>query len=329
MLILLDKVTSGKDFKELARYLDNRGIEFFVWKDGMNRFVGMAGTLPQEDLERFPFIERVIEDYPPEIERLAEKRIEIKGRTISRDSFTVIAGPCTIDSREELYRTATALKELGIDFLRGGAYKLRSSPHSYQGIGKEGLLYMKEICTELDLVSVSEIISIEDLPLMLEYIDILTVGTRNMQNYRLLSALGETSKPVILKRGMACSIKEWVLASEYIARGGNKQIILCERGIRTFENSTRNTLDISAVPIVKKMTPYPVIIDPSHSSGRRELIKPLAWAAAGAGADGLIIECHHRPDRAKCDAQQKIDITQLKEILEKLPQITQLWSKKF
>src|SRR5690554_3494815 len=328
MLILFRNDLSGSEMGKLLLFLEKRGIDYSLWKDEKQTFVRLTQPLAREELRGFSSITSILDEWERPPVRPGQKTIQIKGRTIGREVFTIIAGPCTIDNWNDLRETASALKGLGIDFIRGGAFKLRSSPHSYQGIGKEGLFYLKEICAEFDLVSVSEIISIEDLPLMLEFVDILTVGTRNMQNYRLLSALGEISKPVILKRGMASSVKEWILASNYIARGGNEQIILCERGIRTFEDSTRNTLDISAVPLVKRLTPYPVIIDPSHSTGRRELIKPLSWAAAAAGADGLLIECHVRPEMAKCDARQTIDVSELKTILEKLPGITGLWDKK-
>jgi len=259
---------------------------------------------------------------------MERKVIEIKNHKIGGDNFVVIAGPCTIESKEKLQLTAKELKNIPLVFIRGGTFKLRSSPYSFQGLGAEGVEYMKQVCDELNLISVSEITSIEDLPIMLDKIDVILIGTRNMQNYRLLTALGETKKPVILKRGMGNTISEWLLAAEYLTKGGNENIIFCERGIRTFENYTRNTLDISAVPAMRELTPYPIIVDPSHSSGKKEFIKPLSWAAAAAGADGLLIESEIDPTSAVCDAEQIIDIDELKSIMEGLPHLIKLWGRK-
>jgi 3-deoxy-7-phosphoheptulonate synthase len=256
------------------------------------------------------------------------RTVSIGDIKIGGSEFIIIAGPCTIENKERLLETGKELKNLSLRFIRGGAFKMRSSPNSFQGLGKEALGYMKEICDLLGLTSVSEIVSIEDLDIMYENVDVFLVGTRNMQNYRLLQAIGVTDKPVILKRGMGNTLKEWVLASEYISKGGNQSIIFCERGIRTFENYTRNTLDISAVPAMKELTPYPIIVDPSHSSGRKELVKSLAWAAAAAGADGLLIESEIEPCEAICDSEQIIDMRELKEILYYLPSILKIWSKK-
>lgn len=241
------------------------------------------------------------------------------------DRFLVIAGPCTVDSKDQLEETAAKLSQIGVSHLRAGAFKMRTSPDSYQGLGEEGLQYLQDAGSRYNLETVSEIISVADIDLMCQYVDILLVGTRNMQNYPLLKALGMINKPVILKRGMANSIREWIQASEYIKKGGNDNIIMCERGIRTFEDYTRNSLDLSAVPIVKSLTPYPVIVDPSHATGRAELVKPMTWAAAAAGADGVMIECDADPLNMKCDSKQTITIEELQSILEKLPSITNIW----
>jgi 3-deoxy-7-phosphoheptulonate synthase len=255
------------------------------------------------------------------------KIIEIKGRKISQKHFTMIAGPCTIENYHDLYKTASFLKSIGIDFFRGGAYKMRTSPYDFQGLGKKGLEYIKKVADELDMVSVSEIVSVEDVDEMKEYVDILQVGTRNMHNYRLLSKLGKISNPIILKRGMSSTIKEWLFAAEYILHNGNPNVILCERGIRTYENFTRNTLDLSSVPAIKTLSNLPVIVDPSHSSGKRELIKPLSWAAMAVGADGLLIETHFEPDTTVCDSFQTIDFEILKEIMKEKDKIISIWDK--
>lgn len=253
--------------------------------------------------------------------------IEIKGQKIGRDNFVFIAGPCTIENYEDLLDIASRLKKIGINFFRGGAYKMRTSPYNFKGLGQEGLEYMKSVADETGMISVSEVVSAEDVEMMRNYVDILQVGTRNMHNYRLLWKLGEIENPVILKRGMSSTIEEWLLAAEHILEAGNPNVILCERGIRTFENFTRHTLDISAIPAVKSLSNLPIIVDPSHSSGRREMIKSLSWAAMAAGADGLLIETHFAPDATICDSEQTIDFEILAEIYEKKDQLLDLWGK--
>ncbi len=254
--------------------------------------------------------------------------IEIKGNYIGGNWFTAIAGPCTIENYQDLYDVAAFLKKIGISFFRGGAYKMRTSPYSFQGLGFEGIKIIKKVADELDMVSVSEVVAVEDVDEMADYIDILQVGTRNMQNYPLLKKLGEIPNPVILKRGLCSTYDEWLLAAEHIKSAGNYRIILCERGIRSFDNKySRNTLDISAISICKKLAPYPVIIDPSHSSGRRYLVRSLSWAAAAAGADGIILETHFQPDKTVCDSDQTIDLNELELIFSKLPIIANLWDK--
>jgi len=254
--------------------------------------------------------------------------IEIKGQKIGPDNFVFIAGPCTIENYEDLLAIAEKLKEIGLIFFRGGAYKMRTSPYNFQGLGLEGLEFLNKVSEETSMISVSEVVSAEDVKLMSNYVDILQVGTRNMHNYRLLWKLGEIKNPIILKRGMSSTIEEWLLAAEHIIEAGNPNVILCERGIRTFENFTRHTLDLSAIPAVKSLSNLPVIVDPSHSSGRRDMIKSLSWAAMAAGADGLLLETHFDPDTAVCDSNQTIDFEILSEILAKKEQVLDLWGKK-
>ena len=254
--------------------------------------------------------------------------IKIKGQVIGRDTFSMIAGPCTIENYEDLLIIAQHLKKIGLNFFRGGAYKLRTSPYHFQGLGEQGLKYIKQVSDETGLISVSEIVCSEDVPLMQDYVDIIQVGTRNMHNYRLLWKLGKVKNPILLKRGMSSTIEEWLLAAEHIIEAGNPNVILCERGIRTFEEYTRNTLDISAIPAVKTLSNLPIIVDPSHSSGRRDMIKSLSWAATAAGADGLIIETHFDPDNVICDAKQTIDYGILEDIIAPLDNLKKLWNKK-
>jgi 3-deoxy-7-phosphoheptulonate synthase len=256
------------------------------------------------------------------------KQVVIKDQVIGRDHFSFIAGPCTIENYEDLLKIVIQLKELGLHFFRGGAYKMRTSPYNFQGLGITALQYIQKVSQKTDMISVSEVVASEDVDIMSQYVDILQVGTRNMHNYRLLGKLGKVTNPVILKRGMSSTIEEWLLAAEHIISAGNPSVILCERGIRTFENFTRHTLDISAVAAVKSVSNLPIIVDPSHSSGRREMIKSLSWAAIAAGADGLLIETHYDPDAAICDSRQTIDLKILAEILVQKENLLRLWEKK-
>ncbi len=225
-----------------------------------------------------------------------------------------IAGPCSVESRDQIIETALALKEIGIDILRGGAFKPRTSPYAFQGLGEKGLKYLKEAGDLAGIPVVTELMTENDIDVVLEYADIVQIGSRNMHNYSLLKAIGEIKKPILLKRGMSATINEWIMAAEYIAAYGNRNIILCERGIRTFESYTRNTLDLAAVPIVKKETGLPVIVDPSHGTGIRELIDPMSRAALACGADGLMIEVHLNPNEALSDGHQSITLEQYRDI---------------
>lgn len=226
----------------------------------------------------------------------------------------IIAGPCAVESRQQVMETALALKEISIDILRGGVFKPRTSPYSFQGLGLEGLKYLKETGEKIKVPVITELMDEKNLEAVVEYSDIIQIGSRNMYNYSLLKEIGRIDKPVLLKRGMSASIKEWIMAAEYIAAYGNKNIILCERGIRTFEVYTRNTLDLAAVPIMKGETGLPVIVDPSHGTGRRELILPMSKAALACGANGLMIEVHIDPQKALSDGQQSITPEQYKKI---------------
>jgi len=235
--------------------------------------------------------------------------------------FQVIAGPCSIEDYETLYDTATELKSRGIKMIRGGAYKLRTSVHSFRGLGDAGIMHLANVGKELDLITVSEVTQTDKVEFMAEHIDILVVGTRNMHNYPLLELLGKIDKPVILKRGIAATYDEWLAAAEYIIENGNERVILCERGIRTFEPETRYTLDISAISVMKHKSALPVIIDPSHAAGSSDLVPSLALAAVAAGADGLMIECQVNPMESICDARQTISPDTLSSILDAVPEL--------
>jgi 3-deoxy-7-phosphoheptulonate synthase len=232
--------------------------------------------------------------------------LDIAGRKIGGEHFAIIAGPCAVESRQQLLETATSVQGAGAAMLRGGAYKPRTSPYSFQGLGGEGLDLLAEAKAKTGLPVVTEVLDARDVAQVLEVADVLQIGSRNMQNYSLLSEAGASGRPVLLKRGLSSTLDELLMAAEYVLREGNDAVILCERGIRTFETAYRFTLDLAAVPVLKERTPLPVIVDPSHAAGRRELVEPLSLAAAAAGADGLLVEVHPRPEEAACDGPQSL-----------------------
>lgn len=244
--------------------------------------------------------------------------IQIGNHTIGGSNITIMAGPCSVESLHQLMTIAQAVKEYGSHVLRGGAYKPRTSPYDFQGLKEEGLHYLQEVSVVTGLPIVTEVVSPEVLDKVLETADILQIGSRNMHNYELLKAVGKTNKPVLLKRGFAATIEEWLLAAEYIMAAGNDKVILCERGIRTFETYTRNTLDLSAVAALKQLTHLPVIVDPSHATGRRDLVIPMALAALAAGADGIMVEVHHDPDVALSDGGQALTIDMFKQLIDQI-----------
>jgi 3-deoxy-7-phosphoheptulonate synthase len=240
-------------------------------------------------------------------ERPAQRTgLEIAGRTIGGTSFAVIAGPCAVESREQTLETARLVKQAGATMFRGGAYKPRTSPYAFQGLGREGLRLLAEAKDETGLPIVTELMDAREIEHVLEVADVIQIGARNMQNYALLAEVGASRCPVLLKRGLSCTLDELLMAAEYILAEGNEAVILCERGIRTFETAYRFTLDLMAIPVLKERSPLPVVVDPSHASGRRELVLPLSMAAAAAGADGIIVEVHPRPEDAICDGPQSL-----------------------
>jgi 3-deoxy-7-phosphoheptulonate synthase len=245
-------------------------------------------------------------------------QIAVKENIIGSKQFHVIAGPCAVESKGQLLETAWAVKEAGATLLRGGAFKPRSSPYSFQGLGEKGLKYLAEAREETGLPVVTEVMDVRDVELVASYVDIIQVGARNMQNFFLLREISKLDKPVILKRGQCATLKEWLMAAEYFLYGGNSKVILCERGIRTFEDYTRNTLDLSAVPALKNLSHLPVFVDPSHGTGKWELVAPMALAALAAGADGLLIEVHPNPENACSDGQQSLNLKNFALLMEDL-----------
>jgi 3-deoxy-7-phosphoheptulonate synthase len=277
--------------------------------------IGAIGDLEHVqrlELEGAPGVEKVMPILKPY--KLASSQIrhgeptvlEIGGRKIGGEHFGLIAGPCTVESREQVMTTAEIVKSAGATLYRGGAYKPRTSPYAFHGLGEEGLRLLAEAKAETGMPIVTELMDVRDLEPVLEVADVIQVGARNMQNYTLLTELGRAGRPVLLKRGLSSTLEEWLNASEYILKEGNEAVMLCERGIRTFETAYRFTLDLTAVPVLKQLTHLPVIVDPSHAAGKRDLVEPLSLAAAAVGADGIIVEVHPKPDEAICDGPQQL-----------------------
>jgi 3-deoxy-7-phosphoheptulonate synthase len=258
----------------------------------------------------------------------ADTIIEINGTKIGQD-LMMIAGPCAVENEEQIFTISEFLAKQNVKFLRGGAYKPRTSPYSFQGLKTEGLQLMRQAADKHGMSVVSEIMSIDKIDEFNELVDVFQVGTRNMQNYPLLRALSKVNKPILLKRGLSSTIEEWLLAAEYIVSGGNEQVILCERGIRTFETATRNTVDIAAIALVKQLSHLPVILDPSQGTGTRELIAPISYAGVAAGADGLIVEIHNQPNEALSDGDQSLYLDQFAEMLSPLKELARFRQKRF
>jgi 3-deoxy-7-phosphoheptulonate synthase len=293
--------------------------------------VGTGDTTPAiEQLESTPGVERVVPISQPYkvVSRQMQKHktiIKVNGLTIGGDQFIVMAGPCSVESEEQILTTAHAVKAAGAQILRGGAFKPRSSPYDFQGLEEAGLKLLRKAKQETGLAIISEVMADADVDLLAEYTDILQVGARNMQNFALLKRLGTLRKPIMLKRGLSSTLKELLLSAEYIASKGNTQIILCERGIRTFETHTRNTLDLAAVPALGELTHLPIIVDPSHGTGRRSLIPPMARAGVAAGADGLMVEVHPNPEMAFSDGAQSLTLETFAMLMTSLKPYVDLW----
>src|SRR3954462_8689127 len=253
--------------------------------------------------------------------------VEVEGRLIGGDHFSMIAGPCTVESRDQLLSTARIVRDAGGSLLRGGAYKPRTSPYAFQGLGQEGLRLLAEAKAETGLPIVTELMDARDLESILEVADVIQVGARNMQNYALLAEVGRSNCPVLIKRGLSSTLDELLMAAEYVLKEGNQSVVLCERGIRTFETAYRFTLDLTAIPVLKELSHLPVVVDPSHAAGRRDLVEPLSLAAAAAGADGIIVEVHPQPEEAICDGPQQLRGSEFADYAHRVEQAAALAGK--
>ena len=332
MIIVLKPNQKQEIVNEFVEKLTNAyDVQVNTWVGTHSTVLGLIGDTTVIDAEYIAaqdFVEsvkRVQEPYKNANRKFHPDNtvIDINGRKLGGDEFHVISGPCSVESEKQICYVAEKVKESGAQFLRGGAFKPRTSPYSFQGMKGEGLELLSKAKEKTGLPIVTEIMSIEHLPLF-EDVDIIQVGARNMQNFELLKQLGRLRKPILLKRGLANTIEELLMSAEYIMAEGNEQVILCERGIRTYETFTRNTLDISAVPVIKKLSHLPVVVDPSHASGINWLIEPLAMAAAAIGADGLIIEVHNDPSHALCDGAQSITPDQFDALAKKVTAVSNL-----
>jgi 3-deoxy-7-phosphoheptulonate synthase len=326
MVIVMEKHTTETNIERVVAELSSRGFDVHRSTGSDQTVLGVVGDVNTIDPREFELFEgvqeavRVSEPYKltSRTWRREKTIVNARGVEIGGDKVVVMAGPCTIESEHQLFETARRVARSGARVLRGGAYKPRTSPYAFQGMGIEGLKLLRAAGDETNMATVSEVMEISQIEPMLEYVDILQVGARNMQNYNLLSALGQVRRPVLLKRGMSATIQEWLLAAEYIMSGGNYDVILCERGIRTFETYTRNTLDISAIPVIEKLSHLPIIADPSHAVGRRDKVMPVARAVVAAGGDGLLIEVHHDPEKAVCDGPQSLYPEQFTRLMDEL-----------
>ena len=330
MVVVMAPGASAEELDAVVQIVRDAGGSAFVSRGVHRTIVGLVGDVEQFEtlnLRTLPGVAEVVRISTPyklvsRDNHPATSTVTVSGVPIGPDTFTLIAGPCAVETPEQTLAAAEMAKAAGAALLRGGAYKPRTSPYAFQGLGEKGLQILAEVRDEVGLPVVTEVVDAHDVETVATYADMLQIGTRNMQNFGLLQAVDGIGKPVMLKRGMNATIEEWMMAAEYVAQRGNLDIVLCERGIRTFETATRNTLDISAVPVVHSLSHLPVVVDPSHSGGRRDLVVPLSRAAIAVGADAVIVDVHPHPEQALCDGPQALvdaDLDQLAAAVRDLP----------
>ncbi len=331
-IIVIKPTATEEDIRRIVKKLESRGLDVNISKGTERTVIGVIGDTSKISEEEenairvMPGIEDVVRILKPY--KLASRdfkaedtTIDIRGNVIGGKKIQVIAGPCAVESKTMIINIAEKVKEAGASFLRGGAFKPRTSPYSFQGLGEEGLKYLAEARDKTGLPVVTELMDPRDIEVVLKYADIVQIGARNMQNFRLLLEVGACDKPILLKRGFSSTIKEWLMAAEYIMSKGNQKIILCERGVRTFETATRYTLDLSAIPVLKQLTHLPVVVDPSHGVGKWDLVAPMSKASIAAGTDGLLIEVHINPEEALSDGEQSLRPDYFKKLMNELKPI--------
>jgi 3-deoxy-7-phosphoheptulonate synthase len=338
MMIVMKEGATQAEVDAVIRRVESVGAHAHISAGELVTVIGAIGDrehVANLGLEGAPGVDHLVPILKPyKLASLQYRRgdrtvLEIDGRRIGGEHFATIAGPCTVESREVLLDAARTVKDAGAQFLRGGAYKPRTSPYSFQGLGEAGLRLLAEAKAETGLPIVTELMDVRDLDAVLEVADVVQLGARNMQNYTLLTEVGRAGKPVLLKRGLSATLEELLMAAEYILKEGNEQVMLCERGIRTYEPSYRFTLDLMAVPVLRELTHLPIVIDPSHAAGKRSLVEPLSLAAAAAGADGIIVEIHPSPEEAVCDGPQALYADDFAAYLRKLEAAAELAGKQF
>jgi 3-deoxy-7-phosphoheptulonate synthase len=337
MVVVMSPDASTEDIEAIVSRVEAAGGSAFVSRGVTRTIVGLVGDIEQFqtlNLRAMQGVSNVVRVSTPY--KLVSREnhpdrstVDVSGVPIGPDTFTLIAGPCAVESAEQTMEAAEMAKAAGATLLRGGAYKPRTSPYAFQGLGEEGLKILAKTREAIGLPFVTEVVDAHEVDTVAEYADMLQIGTRNMQNFGLLQAVGRSRKPVMLKRGLQATIEEWLMAAEYVARSGNLNIVLCERGIRTFEHAYRNTLDISAVPVVQALSHLPVMVDPSHAGGRRDLVVPLARASIAAGADAVMVDVHPHPDAALCDGPQALVNGDLRELARACRQLPPLFGRSF
>ena len=336
MIIIMSPTSTRENLKRVQEKIVKEGLTYHMSKGASRTIVGIIGDkkiISRLQMKAFDGVEKTVEitekyklvsrEFKP-----VDTIVNVGGVLVGGGHLGIMAGPCAVESREQLLEAAECVKAGGANFLRGGAFKPRTSPYDFQGLADEGLKMLKEVGEKTGLKVVTEIVDVNDVDRLCEYADVLQVGARNMQNFQLLKAVGKAQKPVLLKRGLSATISEWLNAAEYILSEGNYNVILCERGIRTYETFTRNTLDLSAVAAVKELSHLPVIVDPSHGTGRWKMVQPMARAAIAAGADGLMIEVHPHPEIALSDGDQSLTPENFRIVMDEVRKIAEIMGKK-
>jgi len=336
MMIVMKEGATEDQIAQVVERVENIGCSAHVSKGEILTLIGAIGNREKVSdlgLEGAPGVDHLVPISKPfklasrEFRKGEDSILEIGGRKVGGTNFALMAGPCTVENRDQMLASADAVAEAGATMLRGGAYKPRTSPYSFQGLGREGLRLLAESKERTGLPIVTELLDLRDLDDVLEVADVIQVGARNMQNYSLLAEIGKSNRPVLLKRGLSATVEELLMASEYVLKEGNEDVMLCERGIRTYETAYRFTLDLLAIPALKELTHLPVIVDPSHAPGRRDWVEPMSLAAVAAGADGIIIEVHNEPEKAICDAAQQVPTSEFQALTSKIEAVAEVVGK--
>ena len=336
MIIVMTPSATEENLMKVKQKIERAGLSYHLSKGESRTIVGVIGDkkrigeLEMNSLDGVEKTVHITEKYKLVSREFKPENtiIDVRGVPVGGEKLAIMAGPCAMESMEQLQEAASIVKEAGACFLRGGAFKPRTSPYDFQGLAEDGLKMLYEVGRAFDLRIITEIVDVNDVDLITKYADILQIGARNMQNFRLLQAVGRSDKPVLLKRGLSATITEWLNAAEYIVSAGNEQVMLCERGIRTYETFTRNTLDLSAVAAVKELSHLPIIVDPSHGTGRWQMVRPMARAAVAAGADGLIVEVHPHPEMALSDGDQSLTPKNFRALMDDVKKIAAVMGRK-